>query len=124
MWACGIDLHTLRLQQFKGDLLTNRKSREKSGNQPDTTDELTNQTTVPIHSDDENSPKKRAQPSRKASVANAFHNLKLLVNPNKKELSERVSFVEEDGDGYVRQRKLSAITPGAFPPPPLGKDFK
>lgn len=54
-------------------------------------------------------------------MANAFHNLKLLVNPNKKDLSERMSFAEEGN--YSRHRKLSAITPGATAPS-LGKDFK
>ena len=121
--------HT-RLQPWKGDVLTTRKNRGKDAetdaqNQSTTvTKELTNQALVHSHSDDESTAiKKRNPPTRKTSMANAFHNLKLLVNPNKKDISERVSLAGAEGTGHAQQRKASAVTPG-LSLQQLGKDFR
>ena len=126
-----VHTHTHRLQPWKGDVLTTRKNRGKGAdsdtqNQRTTiTEEPTNRALVQSHSDEESATsKKRNQPTRKASMANAFHNLKLLVNPNKKDLSERVSLAGgAESTDYVRHRKTSAVTPG-LPIQLLGKDFR
>ena len=111
------------ITNWKGNVLTTRKNAEKEAtNQTDQPDDPAGNTVVPIQSDEEAAPSGRSQVVRKASVANAFHNLKLLVNPNKKDLSDRVSFAEE-GVSYSRQRKLSATTPGAGVAS-LPKDFR
>ena len=117
--------HTHRPQTWKGDVLTTRKNREK-GAEPDASTtvskELTNQASFQIHSDDESgTTKRRNPPTRKTSMANAFHNLKLLVNPNKKDISEHMSLAGIDD--HSRQRKMSAVTPG-LSVPQLGKDFR
>ena len=67
--------------------------------------------------------KKRNPPTRKTSMANAFHNLKLLVNPNKKDISERVNLAGTEETDHPRQRKISAVTPG-LSVQQLGKDFR
>ena len=125
-----------RQQAWKGDVLTTRKNRGKDAepdtqNQPTTvTKELTNRALVhthSTHSDDESTTVKRRNPAtRKTSMANAFHNLKLLVNPNKKDISERMSLASSGAEGTdhaPRQRKMSAVTPG-LSVQQLGKDFR
>ena len=123
-----------RLQPWKGDVLTTRKNRGKGGTEPDAQNQPTMVTKEPTarggalvhsHSDEESATiKKRNAPMRKTSMANAFHNLKLLVNPSKKDISERVSLAETEGAAHgPRQRKRSAATPGPSVHQ-LGKDFK
>ena len=126
-------LSTYRLQPWKGDVLTTRKNRGKGGTESDAQNQPTTATKesttrgalVHSHSDEESATiKKRNTPTRKTSMANAFHNLKLLVNPSKKDISEHVSLAETEGAGHApRQRKMSAVTPG-LPVQQLGKDFK
>lgn len=117
-----------RLQPWKGEsVLTSRKTREKDMKseaqaQPNSSEEVTSQPIAHIHSDDENVPSPEKHPPRKASVASAIHNLKLLVNPNKKDLSERVSLADESS-ASSRHRKVSAVTPG-LQAHSLGKDLR